>query len=53
MGREGFLCTNLPAKIGGLGGDFLYSVIVAEEVIRTDQGLTTSMHSNIIVPYPE
>lgn len=52
MGREGFLCTNAPAAYGGHGLDFLYSVIVAEELARTNHtGLAAPLHSDIVVPY--
>jgi alkylation response protein AidB-like acyl-CoA dehydrogenase len=52
MGREGFLCYMLKPEYGGLGGDFLYSVIVSEEMVRTHQaGLTATLHSDIVVPY--
>ena len=52
FGEEGFLCTNLSKEYGALGGDFLYSVIVCEEVSRTGHsGLAVSLHSDIVVPY--
>ena len=52
MGRAGFLCTEVSSAYGGLGGDFLYSVIVTEEISRTGQnGLVASLHSDIVVPY--
>ena len=52
MGREGFLCTAVMPEFGGLGGDFLYSVIVLEEVAKTNQyGLDAFLHSDIVVPY--
>ncbi len=52
MGEEGFLCTNVPKECGGHGLDFLYSVIVSEELSRSGQaGLTAGLHSDIIVPY--
>jgi acyl-CoA dehydrogenase len=52
MGRAGFLCTEVSAEYGGLGGDFLYSVIVIEELSRTRQnGLVAPLHSDIVVPY--
>jgi acyl-CoA dehydrogenase len=52
MGEQGFLCTAVPEEYGGAGGDFLYSVIVSEEMARTNfNGLTASLHSDIIVPY--
>ena len=52
MGEQGFLCTYLPEKYGGPGGDFLYSVIAAEELARTNHyGLFAFLHSDIVVPY--
>jgi acyl-CoA dehydrogenase len=52
MGEQGFLCTAVPEEYGGAGGDFLYSVIVTEEMARTNfSGLTAPLHSDIIVPY--
>jgi alkylation response protein AidB-like acyl-CoA dehydrogenase len=52
MGQAGFLCTAIDPTYGGLGGDFLYSLIVAEEMTKTRQtGLLTPLHSDIVVPY--
>jgi alkylation response protein AidB-like acyl-CoA dehydrogenase len=52
MGQAGFLCTEVSTDYGGMGGDFLYSVIVTEEISRTYQnGLVASLHSDIVVPY--
>jgi alkylation response protein AidB-like acyl-CoA dehydrogenase len=52
MGQAGFLCTDIAPDYGGMGGDFLYSLIVAEEMTRTWQtGLATPLHSDIVVPY--
>jgi acyl-CoA dehydrogenase len=52
MGRAGFLCTEVSSDYGGLGGDFLYSVIVIEELTHTGQnGLIAPLHSDIVVPY--
>lgn len=52
MGQAGFLCTEVAPAYGGMGGDFLYSVIVTEEISRTYQnGLVASLHSDIVVPY--
>ncbi|RLC32515.1 MAG: acyl-CoA dehydrogenase, partial [Deltaproteobacteria bacterium] len=54
MGEEGFLCTSLAKEYGGHGKDFLYSVIVAEELARTNHtGLAAPLHSDIVVPYIE
>jgi alkylation response protein AidB-like acyl-CoA dehydrogenase len=52
MGREGFLCTAISPEYGGLGGDFLFSVIALEEITRTNHyGLDAFLHSDIVVPY--
>ena len=52
MGQAGFLCPMVEEKYGGRGGDFLYSVILAEEMAYTNHaGLYASLHSDIIVPY--
>ena len=52
MGEQGFLCTDIPEKYGGAGGDFLYSVIVCEELTKCNfSGLAASLHSDICVPY--
>ena len=52
MGEQGFLCMQVPEEYGGVGADFLYSVIVTEELCRTNHtGLAASLHSDIIVPY--
>lgn len=52
MGEQGFLCMDVPAEYGGAGADFLYSVIVTEELARTNHtGLTAPLHSDMVVPY--
>ena len=52
MGEQGFLCTAVPEEYGGAGGDFLYSVIVSEEMVRTNHGgLAAPLHSDVVVPY--
>jgi acyl-CoA dehydrogenase len=52
MGEQGFLCMGVPEAYGGLGADFLYSVILMEELARTNHtGLAAPLHSDIIVPY--
>ncbi len=54
MGRQGFLCPMVSPEYGGLGGDFLYSVIVSEEMTRTRHtGLAAALHSDVVVPYIE
>ena len=52
LGDQGFLCMNVPEEYGGMGADFLYSVIMTEEMTRTNHsGLVVSLHSDIVVPY--
>jgi len=52
MGEEGFLCTDVSSEYGGMGGDFLFSVIVLEELMRTNHaGLMAQLHSDVVVPY--
>ena len=52
MGEQGFLCMNLPNEYGGADADFLYSVILTEELARTHHtGLAAPLHSDIVVPY--
>lgn len=52
MGENGFLCMQLPECYGGLEADFLYSVILMEELTRTNHfGLAAYLHSDIVVPY--
>ncbi|NOX33068.1 MAG: acyl-CoA dehydrogenase [Deltaproteobacteria bacterium] len=54
MGENKFLCPSLPAEYGGIGGDFLHSVIVIKELARTNHnGLAAFIHSDIVVPYIE
>lgn len=52
MGDQGFLCMQVPEKYGGMGVDFLYSVILMEELVRTrHSGLAAPLHSDVTVPY--
>ena len=54
MGQNGFLCMNVAPEYGGLGGDYRYSVILADEMAKTNQaGLTARLHSDVVVPYIE
>lgn len=52
MGREKFLCPCVSSTYGGPGLDFLNSVIIMEEMAKSNQsGLMCYLHSDIIVPY--
>lgn len=52
-GRAGLLLTNIPNEFGGGGGDFLYTVVVLEEIATAlatgVTGFTT--HSDIVARY--
>ncbi len=51
-GAQGFLCPWLEEKWGGAGADYLYSVIIMEELARGyESGFAMPLHSDIIVPY--
>ena len=52
MGQAGFLCMDVSPEYGGMGGDFLYSVIVTEEISHTmHTGLAAALHTDVVVPY--
>jgi len=54
MGDEKFLCPALSSEYGGIGGDFLHSTIVIEEISRTNHsGLAAPLHNDIVIPYIE
>lgn len=51
-GELGLLCPRIEEEHGGLGGDFLYSVVLTEEQVRA--GVTApvmSLHSDVVAPY--
>jgi acyl-CoA dehydrogenase len=51
-GELGLLCCNVPQEYGGLGGDFLHSAILIEEMARAGAtGPTFYLHSDIVAPY--
>ncbi|MDO9437512.1 acyl-CoA dehydrogenase family protein [Hydrogenophaga sp.] len=51
-GELGLLCCNVPEEFGGLGGDFLHSAILIEEMARAGAtGPTFYLHSDIVAPY--
>jgi len=51
-GRSGLLCCNIPTEYGGQGGDFVYSVVMAEEFARAGaSGPWFHLHSDIVAPY--
>jgi acyl-CoA dehydrogenase len=51
-GELGLLCCNVPEEYGGMGGDFLHSTILIEEMARVGAtGPTFYLHSDIVAPY--
>jgi len=51
-GEQGFLCPWLPEEYGGVGADFLYSVIALEELAPCHMsGFVAFLHSDVVVPY--
>ncbi len=51
-GEIGMLCPNVPEEYGGIGADWLYNVVVIEELARagiTGPGFT--VHSDMVAPY--
>ncbi|MFN3199513.1 MAG: acyl-CoA dehydrogenase family protein [Bradymonadia bacterium] len=51
-GKLGLLCPNAPEAYGGFGADYLYNVIVSEELIRAGAtGPGFMLHSDIVLPY--
>ncbi|NRG43489.1 acyl-CoA dehydrogenase family protein [Bacillus sp. CRN 9] len=53
MGHNGFLCPQIKPEYGGLGLDFGFNMILAEELNRVGVGTLASTSSSIIVPYLE
>ncbi|MCX7568096.1 acyl-CoA dehydrogenase family protein [Sulfitobacter sp. F26169L] len=51
-GEQGLLGCDVPEEYGGAGADFLFSVIVMEELARANAfGPGFSLHSDIVMPY--
>jgi acyl-CoA dehydrogenase len=51
-GEAGLLCCNVPTEYGGMGGDFLHSAIVLEELAKVGvSGPAFSLQSDIVAPY--
>ncbi len=51
LGEQGYLCPWLEEKYGGSGADFLYSVIINEELAWAGASVAVGLHSDIIAPY--
>lgn len=51
-GEMGMLCPSIPEEYGGLGADWLYSVVVIEEITRANvTGPGFMVHSEMVAPY--
>jgi alkylation response protein AidB-like acyl-CoA dehydrogenase len=51
-GEQGLLCPTVPEQYGGAGTDFLYNVVVDEEIARRGlSGIGWGLHSDIVAPY--
>ena len=51
-GEMGMLCPSLPEQYGGFGGDWLYNVVVIEELARKGiSGPGFMIHSDLCAPY--
>lgn len=51
-GEVGMLCCNIPEEYGGFGGDWLYNVVVIEELARAGMtGPGFMVHSEMCAPY--
>lgn len=51
-GETGLLCPNVPEEYGGFGADWLYNVVVIEELARAGiTGPGFMIHSEMVAPY--
>ncbi|MBU8907919.1 acyl-CoA dehydrogenase family protein [Desertibacillus haloalkaliphilus] len=52
LGEQGYLCPWVDEQYGGFNADFLYSVIVNEEMEKVGTGLIgVGLHNDIVTPY--
>lgn len=54
LGEQGFLCVDIPEAYGGFGVNYLYSMVVAEEIIKAGfaaVGGNMIVHSDIVAHY--
>ncbi len=51
-GENGYLLPWVPEQYGGSGADFLYSIIIIEEITRYGaSGLFIPLHNDVVAPY--
>ncbi len=52
LGNQGFLCPSVEEKYGGMGLDFIFDVVLSEELSKVGGGLSgIGLHSNVVTPY--
>lgn len=51
LGEAGFLCPTVPEAYGGLGLDFRYNAVVAEENSYVDSMVLVTLQSDVVVEY--
>ncbi len=54
VGEQGLLCVDIPEAYGGIGADFLFSVVIMEEFARANYGGLggpMAVHSDIVAHY--
>lgn len=52
IGEQGYLCPWADEKYGGLNADFIYSVIINEEMEKVGTGMSgIGLHNDISIPY--
>ena len=52
LGSQGFLCPSVEEKYGGMGLDFIFDVVLSEELSKVGGGLSgIGLHSNVVTPY--
>lgn len=54
VGALGWLCPTAEERFGGLGADFLYNVVITEELsFHGATGFFVSLHNDVVFPYLE
>ncbi|MDD5722837.1 MAG: acyl-CoA dehydrogenase family protein [Syntrophales bacterium] len=49
--KNGYLCPWIPKEYGGLGLDYLYDIIIAEETAIRSIGFLITSQNDVVVPY--
>ncbi|MCM3721821.1 acyl-CoA dehydrogenase family protein [Solibacillus isronensis] len=52
LGSQGFLCPSVEEKYDGMGLDFIFDIVLSEELSKVGGGLSgIGLHSNVVTPY--